>query len=204
MSLLSIPAIHFLLALLVAYFPFMSTQTWDSSTYLQAIQWSARFSGLLFILVFATRPLNQIMPSSMTKTLLKQRRYWGIGFALAHIVHLSTIIVKVQGYHHGDFLAVAPLSTQLVSLFLVMCMMLMLLTSNNWSIKTLGAKRWKNIHVVCLYLLAFAFTSSFLGKALDPERSDWVYWLFSILLLSFWTLRIGLFWSVRLKKLKTG
>lgn len=195
MSPFAIPTTNLLLALLIAYFPFFGIQPLDSETYSQAIQWSARYSGLLFVLVFAIRPINQTKSTSWANTLLKQRRYWGISFALAHLVHLSTIIVKVQWYHNGDFLAVAPLSTQLVSLFLVLCMMAMLFTSNNWSIKKLGAKRWKTLHVVCLYLLALSFTSSFLGKALDPERSSWVYWSFSIALLLIWALRVSLFWS---------
>ncbi len=64
----------------------------DEATASLLLRLTARTSFLIYMLVFVSRPLRQLLRSPLTKKMLKNRRYFGIAMAGSHTVHLILII----------------------------------------------------------------------------------------------------------------
>ncbi|HEX8062443.1 MAG TPA: hypothetical protein VF535_04430, partial [Allosphingosinicella sp.] len=58
-----------------------------------AIRLTARISLLLFLAAFLASPLHRLAAGRLTSWLRRNRRYFGLGFAWSHLVHLVFIIL---------------------------------------------------------------------------------------------------------------
>lgn len=170
-----------------------------------SIRWTARISFFVFIIIFLLRPLNQCLKSNLIRTHLKLRRQWGLGFGLNHIVHYGTIVLLIEIPFQGNwsaFLEVGALPAYLIFVY----MLFMMLSSNARSIKFMGAKNWKYFHTGGIYLLAIAFFTSFLPKALGDIPHSYaaheplLYVFVCLSLIAAWLLRIYLWFKKRQAK----
>ena len=91
------------------------------------------------------------------------RRYWGIGFGVSHIIHLALIICLISIYSNGELLSMAPMTSYIVGGIGYLLIFSMLATSNDQSVKYLGHKHWKRLHTFGLYYLLLAFLSGYIG-----------------------------------------
>ena len=57
-----------------------------------AARYTARVAFPLLILTYVASSLATLWPGERTRALLRQRRHWGLGFALAHFVHLGALV----------------------------------------------------------------------------------------------------------------
>lgn len=134
----------------------------------EGLRLSARYTvrvGLpLFLAAYAAGALVYFFPSDTTRWLRRNRRYLGINFAVAHFIHLATVILFFTNVEE-------PLSivTLLGGGLAYVFMGAMMLTSNNWSVKTLG-KNWGRLHLIGSHLLWGIFFVSYLGRLSDPGR----------------------------------
>jgi methionine sulfoxide reductase heme-binding subunit len=129
-----------------------------------AARWTARVSFPIFILTYCASSLVRLWPNGLWKGVLHRRRQWGLGFALAHSVHLAALAWYSIAIQH------MPTAQTLLGGGLAYALMFaMAATSNNASMKLLGVW-WKRLHTVGIHWLWFIFTFSYFGRLFDPER----------------------------------
>ena len=117
------------------------------------------------------------------------RKFWGISFALMHLVHLG-FLVLLQQYFHPVFEKAATTSLMaggLVYLFLV----LMLLTSFPFFAKKITSKTWKILHTAGGYWIWLIFMISYVKRVIHGSNEYIpLVLLFAItILLRIWKLR---------------
>jgi len=119
---------------------------------------TARFSFMIFIITFTASSLVAFYPGKALKYVLRNRRYFGLSFALAHTIHLGAIVSFISLTEHEVQLP-AILFGGTGYLFIA----LMALTSNNQSMRALG-RNWKRLHTVGGYLILFGFAQTYLSR----------------------------------------
>jgi methionine sulfoxide reductase heme-binding subunit len=128
-----------------------------------AARYTVRVSFPLFLLTYLARPLTTFWRTETTRWLLRNRRYLGLSFALAHTIHLGALtsyfvfIEQVPGMEAvlGGGLAYA-------------LMFIMAATSNDQSVKALGSN-WGRLHTVGLHYLWLIFLVTYLGRLSEGE-----------------------------------
>ncbi|NIP16390.1 MAG: hypothetical protein GWM88_17245 [Pseudomonadales bacterium] len=140
---------------------------------------TARTAFLFFMLAYLARPVRELTGGSTW--LVRHRRYLGLAMAVAHTVHFGYIVLY--------FRAVGELPDAITIVFgggAFVVMWLMALTSNDASVRRLGA-RWRRLHRGGMHYLWFIFAYTWLGVALvDP----W-YWGFVAVALIGFAVRIA-------------
>ena len=116
------------------------------------------------------------------------RKFWGISFAILHLVHLA-FLVLLQQYFHPVFEKAATTSLMaggLVYLFLV----LMLLTSFPFFAEKITTKSWKILHTAGGYWIWLIFMISDVKRVIrgSNEYIPLVLLFAIILLLRIWKL----------------
>jgi methionine sulfoxide reductase heme-binding subunit len=134
--------------------------------WLLASRYTARASFAVFLIVYSASSLLRLWPSAMTKALVRHRRQWGLGFALAHTIHLGAL-----AYFNIIILNMPGLQALLGGGLAYGLMFVMAATSNNASMKAMGIW-WKRVHTAGIHWIWFIFTFSYFGRLFDPER--WV------------------------------
>jgi DMSO/TMAO reductase YedYZ heme-binding membrane subunit len=126
---------------------------------LHVTRYTARFSFLIFVTVFAAGALAQLFPNDLTRWLKRKRRYLGLSFALAHFLHLGALT--------SYFVAIgeAPDTVTIIGgggayVFIA----LMALTSNDWSVRRLGPKNWRRLHLTGIAYVWLIFMNSYIGR----------------------------------------
>jgi sulfoxide reductase heme-binding subunit YedZ len=129
-----------------------------------AARYTARVAFPLLVLTYVASSLATLWPGERTRALLRQRRHWGLGFALAHFVHLGALVsfFVVIGERPDLFTMVGG---GLAYLFLAA----MAVTSTDAARRTLGPW-WKRLHVAGMHWLWIVFAFTYLGRLSDPER----------------------------------
>ena len=158
----------------------------------ELIRVTAGSSLFLFALAFSASSINQLLAGDQWRPVVQARRRIGIAFAISHSFHLAAIIALVEVAFGGDY-------SQLGDVFggaaIYLFIYLMALTSNNASVKLLGARRWKYLHKVGSYAIWIGLTVSYIGGAI--EKGAAYYWLYSALCLALLAVRIFCFWKKR-------
>jgi methionine sulfoxide reductase heme-binding subunit len=130
---------------------------------LHAARWTARAALPLFLIAFLASSLLRLWPGEATKMLVRRRRQWGLGFALAHGIHLVALGINVLVF--GPSRAPETLVGGGLAYALIF---LMALTSNDWSVKKLG-KGWKRLHLFGIYYIWLIFTISYASRLGSPD-----------------------------------
>ena len=143
-----------------------------------ATRFTARVGVFFLLAAYVARPLAQLYPAGWTKALLRQRRYWGLGFAASHTVHLACILsfFRVSGEDY-------PLPTLIGGGLGYMLLYAMALTSNRAAMRAMG-KWWKRLHRIGIHYLWFIFAFSYFGRVSDPDRVHIGAPLFALTLLA--------------------
>lgn len=131
-----------------------------------AARWTARAGLPLFLAAFLASTLVRRWPGPATRAVLRRRRQWGLGFALAHTIHLVALGINVIVYAPGrtwQSLVGGGLAYAILYL--------MALTSTDGWQRRLG-RWWRRLHRVGIYYIWFIFTASYAGRAFgdDPDK----------------------------------
>jgi sulfoxide reductase heme-binding subunit YedZ len=129
-------------------------------------RFTARISLLIFSLVFAASALHKLFRSDFTAELLRNRRQWGVSFAFSHTVHLLAIITFFRLSGNPP-----PLLSVIFGGLGYVLLYACAFTSNDASVKKLGAKNWKRLHKTTVFYLWFIFFLTYL-KRLLPDKID--------------------------------
>lgn len=158
----AIIALSALLAAAIAALGYAIEGGWSQDGALAAARWTARFSFFWFITAWSASALAKLWPGGWRTVLLRRRRAVGLGFAAAHFVHLGALLVAVLVF-------ASPRSATTIYgggagyVFVA----LMALTSNDWSVRTLGPRNWKLLHTIGGVVIAAIFFVSYLNRLED-------------------------------------
>ncbi|RQW44064.1 hypothetical protein [Novosphingobium sp. LASN5T] len=135
-----------------------STEGWQL-----AARWTARAGFPLLILTYSASSLARLWPGPQTRALLRERRFWGLGFAACHMIHLAALItfLRLSGTQR-------PLQTLLGGGLAYVLLFAMALTSTDAAMRRLG-RWWKRLHTVGIHWLWFIFAFSYVGRIARPE-----------------------------------
>jgi len=161
----------------------------------QMIRVTAASSLVLFSLTFSASSLHHFSRNGRWRPVMQARRRLGLSFALSHAAHLLAIIALVEVVFGGDYSQLGDIVGGSVIYFFIFAMAA---TSNNASVKKLGAKNWVRLHKTGSYLIWTGLFSSYLGNALNAGGLH--YWLYFALGLGLLLLRITVFWQIRKNK----
>jgi methionine sulfoxide reductase heme-binding subunit len=180
---------------LILFLMFLWTAGFTEEGIRLIIRWSAKISVSSFCIAFVASGFHRWIQNSFSFWVLMNRKYFGISFAILHLIHLAALGV-LQYYFHPVFERAATtslLAGGMAYLFLI----LMLLTSFKRFSKLLSKKQWILLHTIGGYWIWGIFFSSYIKGVMRAE-----YWdlPFLILLISVFSIRL-LYIKVKLKDL---
>jgi len=108
--------------------------------------YSGYIALILLIIVLALNPLQIIIPRfSFAKKVNKFRRQIGVAVFSYSLIHFICFFIK-RGYNVSETLRAFLYPALLPAVIALIIFSLLALTSNNYSIKKLGSRRWKKLH----------------------------------------------------------
>ncbi len=176
-------------ALAAAWAAIFLVGAWNAETLQVNIRLTARAAVVLFMLAFGASSLHALRPSRFTKWLLRNRRYVGVSFAVAHFIHLGMLVARDVVFPVPDSSLLNPLSLVFGG-FAYLVIAALALTSNDRAVAWLGAQRWKRLHLVGGYYIWFIFTRTYALRAVeDPFFAPFALALFGVLAMRLVVLR---------------
>lgn len=136
----------------------------DADIALHAARWTARAALPLFLVAYLAGSLVRLWPDATTRAIMRRRRQWGLGFALAHTIHLAALAINVLVFGPSRE-PESLIGGGLAYVFIY----LMAFTSNDWSVKRLG-RYWKWLHRIGIHYIWLIFTISYASRLADPEK----------------------------------
>lgn len=128
-----------------------------------AARWTARVGFPILILTYAASSLVRLFPAGPTKALMRDRRWWGLGFFASHSVHLVALLTYLQLSGEGR-----PLPVLIGGGGAYVMLFAMAATSSDAAMRALG-RNWKRLHTLGIHWLWFVFFVSYLGRAAKGE-----------------------------------
>ena len=127
-----------------------------------ALRMSGRVAYAILIVVFAARPLQQLLRKPWTAKLLKNRKQLGVAFAGIHTAHFGLILMRHN--HVADF----QFEYNHFGLIIYGTIFLMLITSFSGPARAIGPKAWKVLHKLGIFVLFAGFTITQLPRSEVP------------------------------------
>lgn len=127
-----------------------------------AARYTARAGFPLLMIAFTASSLVRLWPGALTKALLRDRRWWGLGFAACHSIHLYCFLNFFQLAGKP-----APVAAVIGGGAYVM-LYAMVLTSTDGARRALG-RNWKRLHAVGIYWLWLVYTFAYTARALTDD-----------------------------------
>lgn len=129
-----------------------------------ATRYTVRVSFPLFLLAYVASAWIRLAPSDASRWALRNRRYIGLSFALAHFIHLGMIV---------SYFALTPAEPEAIVVALgglaYAFIALMALTSNDRSVKALG-RNWTRLHTVGIHYVWLIFVLTYAPRLAEPEK----------------------------------
>ncbi len=129
---------------------------------------SARVAFAVFVLIFIARPLVQLLPTPLTRGLLRNRRQLGLVVGTLMALHLGLI-----GWRFGSSDELNLDSSAIFGAVSYTFIVLMVITSFDAAARFIGAKHWRRLHGIGIWFIAIPFVSTLLPETreqlLEPE-----------------------------------
>ena len=151
------------------------------------IRWSARISVTSFCLAFGGSAIHHFTKNSLSWWLMMNRKYWGISFAIVHLIHLCFLGVLQYFFHPVFTLAASTslLAGGLAYLFVI----LMFMTSFETFSNKISRQNWKILHNLGGYWIWIIFANSYWKNVLI--NGVYTYLPFALLLVFILILRLA-------------
>lgn len=155
-----------------------------------AIRATARSSAALFCLAFAAGALVKLWPGAATRWLKRNRRIFGLAFAVSHGVH-ALAIAAYAILAPAAFAAHTMPATWIFGGLAYAFIIAMAATSFDRSAAWIGPRAWRILHAVGAYYLWISFINNFGRRAIAEPN----YWGFVAVLLLVGALKLAAaFW----------
>ncbi|HSC85002.1 MAG TPA: ferric reductase-like transmembrane domain-containing protein [Pseudomonas sp.] len=133
-----------------------------------AIRATARSSFALFLVAFTASAFAVLVPSSLSKALVRERRFIGLAFAFSHLVH--AVLIYKYGQLNSEFWPARTVANNIPGGTAYVLILLMAVTSFKGPARLLGPKAWKALHVTGMWVIAAVFALSNFKRI---PMSDW-------------------------------
>ena len=150
-----------------------------------AARWTGRASFPLFIVTFIASSLATLYPRRWTRTLLRERRWWGLGFAACFAIHL--VALSVFNWRIEKFPPVGLVDPGVLAYGLLLAMVL---TSNRAAQRSMG-RRWTWLHRTGMWVFVLIFGQPGAGP---------IAVTYTLVSLSAACLRIATWWQSRWRR----
>tara|TARA_A100001037_G_scaffold281047_1_gene284357 strand:- start:951 stop:1526 length:576 start_codon:yes stop_codon:yes gene_type:complete len=146
-------------------------------------KYSAHLAFFYLLSAYAASILRVYFKCKVTKDLVRHRRYFGLGFTVAHTFHLVALV---------NFFVLSNEEPSTVSIvggglgYLLVYMMA--ITSTDTMAGKLGAKNWKTLHRGGINYLIIIFLYAFVGAILATSIYS-VYAVYVLAILLVWALK---------------
>jgi DMSO/TMAO reductase YedYZ heme-binding membrane subunit len=128
----------------------------------RAARWTARIGLPIFLIAYLASSLRRLWPGDLTRALWRDRRWWGLGFAACHTVHLYALVRALEA--SGEVPTIGTLIPGGLAYAMIFAMAL---TSNDAAMRALG-KNWKRLHKAGIHYVWLVFTLAYAGRLADP------------------------------------
>lgn len=162
-----------------------------------AARWTARVGFPVFLVTYAASSLLRLAPNALTKALVRDRRWWGLGFAASHTVHLVALTKYNLLLGHTPSLSTLAGGGGAYAILYVMAF-----TSNDAAMRALG-RNWKRIHTLGIHWLWFIFAFSYFGRVMEGREMPYSAVTLSLAVAAL-GLRIAVWLSARGRRLASG
>lgn len=129
-----------------------------------AVRATARTSFALFLIAFTASSLVRLWPGETTRWLVRNRRWFGLGFAWSHLLHLLAIL-WLFGNYAGQVPA-PPMATIVGGGIAYVFIAAMAATSFDGAVRWMGAKNWHRLHKIGVWYVWIVFMTSYGKRAL--------------------------------------
>ncbi len=140
-----------------------------------AIRATARSSFVLFVVAFTASAFAVLVPSPLTKSLVRERRFIGLAFAFSHLVH--AVLIYFYGQVNTEFWPGRTVANNIPGSTAYVFILLMALTSFKGPARLIGPKAWKALHVTGMWIIVAVFAYSNFKRI---PMSDWYVLPFGI------------------------
>ena len=140
----------FVVGLIALLLGVLSGPSFDDGWQLAA-RWTGRASFPLFIITFIASSLATLYPSPRTRALLRDRRWWGLGFAACFAVHL--VALSIFNWRMEKFPPVGLVDPGVLAYTLLLAMVL---TSNGAAQRGMG-RGWTWLHRTGMWVFLLIF-----------------------------------------------
>ncbi|WP_434682158.1 ferric reductase-like transmembrane domain-containing protein (plasmid) [Pseudomonas sp. R1-18] len=123
-----------------------------------AIRATARTSFVLFLTAFTASAFAVLVPSPLSKALVRERRFIGLAFAFSHFVHAA--LIYAYGQLNTEFWPARSVVDNIPGSTGYLLILLMTLTSFKAPARLLGPKAWKALHVTGMWVIVAVFAFS--------------------------------------------
>lgn len=151
-----------LLAGLLATWLAITTGGTDADQWGRAARWTARIGLPIFLLTYLASSLARLWPAAITRSVWQSRRYWGLGFAACHTVHLYALVRALDA--SGEVRTFASLIPGGLAYVMIA---VLALTSNDAAMRALG-KNWKRLHTIGIHYIWLIFTLAYVRRLANP------------------------------------
>jgi methionine sulfoxide reductase heme-binding subunit len=132
--------------------------------WIAASRYTARVGFPFLILTYSASSLARLWPNDTTRSLLRNRKWWGLAFATTHTFHLYALVMFLRAQPQPpDYASLSP------AIFGYVLLYAMALTSWPWAYRALG-QWWKRLHTVGIHYLWLIFAAAYVLKAFDPAQ----------------------------------
>lgn len=128
-----------------------------------AARWTARVGFPIFILTYSASSLGRLWYNDFTRTIWRDRRWWGLGFFASHTIHLYALVTFLNLSGEGR-----PLPVVIGGGLGYVLLFAMAATSNQAAMRALG-HNWKRLHSFGIHYVWFIFAFSYFGRIMKPE-----------------------------------
>lgn len=128
-----------------------------------AARWTARVDFPIFLLTYLASSFVRLSPAPWSRALAHDRRWWGLGFAASHTVHLVALVIATSlDPEPRTFASLIPGGTAYAFI------LAMTLTSNNAARRAMG-RNWKRLHTAGIHVIWLIFTLAYAKRIPVPE-----------------------------------
>lgn len=120
-----------------------------------AIRATARSSFVLFLAAFTASAFAVLVPSPLSKALVRERRFLGLAFAFSHFVH--AVLIYAYGQLNTEFWPARTVVDNTPGTVAYVLILLMALTSFKGPARLIGPTAWKRLHVTGMWVIVAVF-----------------------------------------------
>jgi DMSO/TMAO reductase YedYZ heme-binding membrane subunit len=148
-------------SLLVMSLAFLTTVGFDTQGYRLVIRATARTSLGLFLAAFIASAVLARWQGLIGSWLVRNRRMFGLAFAMSHAIHLSAIVIFART-DWNTFWTLSSTGAIVAGSIAYVVIALLASTSFDLAVILLGVRRWKQLHRFGVWFvwLFFVFTNS--------------------------------------------